>query len=287
MVKVGRRSEKRRGIIFKFLTTWCIHLDLLTSLDPEAFLLALRRFIAQRGTPFEVLSDQGTNFRGADKELKEVFAAMESELQEQLAGKKIKFCFNPPASPHFGGVWERDIQSVNKSLQVVIGAQVLQEEVLLALFVEVEGILNAKPLGHASSDVAYPDTVTPSTLLMGRWDASLPQVAYAPDTLTRRCWRHCQMMEDHFWTQFIRNYLPTLQTHQRWRQHTDHLMDTVVMIVDPQLPRAHWPIGKVIKLNTGDDGCIRTAEVRVGEKIYLRLVVRLVQLSALPEDDPS
>lgn len=82
MVKAGRRSEKRWGIIFKCLTTRCIHLDLLTSLDSDAFLLALRRFIARRGTPFEVLSDQETNFRGADKELKEAFAAMESELQE-------------------------------------------------------------------------------------------------------------------------------------------------------------------------------------------------------------
>lgn len=62
-------------------------------------------------------------------------------------------------------------------------------------------------------------------------------------------------------------------------------MDTVVMIIDPQLPRAHWPIGKVVKLNMSDDGCIRTAEVRVGEKTYLRPVARLVQLSALPEDD--
>nr|XP_061832460.1 uncharacterized protein LOC133616862 [Nerophis lumbriciformis] len=288
MVKAGRRSEKRWGIIFKCLTTRCIHLDLLTSLDTDAFLLALRRFIARRGTPFEVLSDQGTNFRGGDKELKEAFAAMDSQLQERLAEKQIKFRLNPPASPHFGGVWEREIQSVKKSLQVVIGAQVLQAEVLLTLLIEVEGILNAKPLGYVSSDVADPDPVTPSMLLMGRQDASLPQVTYAPDTLTRRRWRHCQMMADHFWTQFIRNYLPSLQTRQRWRQHTDHLpLDTVVMIVDPQLPRAHWPMGRVVKLNASDDGCIRTAEVKVGKKTYLRPVARLVQLSALPEDNPG
>lgn len=79
-----------------------------------------------------------------------------------------------------------------RSLQAVIGAQVLQEEVLLTLFIEVEGILNAKPLGCISSDVADPDPVMPS--MMGRQNASLPQVAYAPDALTRRCWVHCQMM---------------------------------------------------------------------------------------------
>ena len=122
VIKVGRRSEKRWGVIFKCLTTRCVHLDLLNSIDADAFLLALRRFIARRGTPFEVLSDQGTNFRGAERELKEAFAAMEPQLQERLAKQRIKFKFNPPAAPHFGGAWEREIQSVKKALQVVIGA---------------------------------------------------------------------------------------------------------------------------------------------------------------------
>ncbi len=85
VVKIGRRQEKRWGVIFKCLTTRCIHLDLLNSIDTDAFLLALRRFIARRGTPSEILSDQGTNFRGAETELREAFKEMEPRLREQLA----------------------------------------------------------------------------------------------------------------------------------------------------------------------------------------------------------
>ncbi|KAL3049857.1 hypothetical protein OYC64_012009 [Pagothenia borchgrevinki] len=211
---------------------------------------------------------------------------MMPQLQEELAKKQIKFRFNPPASPHFGGAWEGEIQSVKKALQVVIGTQSLQGEVLLTLLVEVKGILNAKPLGYVSSDLADPDPVTPSMLLMGRRDASLQQVSYATDTLSKRRWRHCQMMVYHFWVQFIRSYLPSLQVRQKWRQHTDGLLQgTVVMIVDPQLPRAHWPVGRVVKLNASADGCIRSAEVQVRDKTYLRPVARLVQLPALPDDD--
>ncbi|KAK0153723.1 hypothetical protein N1851_004487 [Merluccius polli] len=122
-------------------------------------------------------------------------------------------------------------------------------------------------------------------LLMGRRDASLPQVSYAPDQLTRRRWRHCQMM-DHFWAQFLRSYLLSLQVRQKWRQPTDDLLqDTVVMIVDPQLPRDHWPAGKVVKLNASADGCIQLAEVQVGDKTYLRPVARLVRLPAVPDDN--
>ncbi len=81
-VKIGRRVEKRWGVIFKCLTTRAVHIELLNSLDVDAFLLALRRFIARRGRPKEIRSDCGTHFHGADRELHEAFAAMESQLKE-------------------------------------------------------------------------------------------------------------------------------------------------------------------------------------------------------------
>lgn len=75
---------------------------------------------------------------------------MVPELQDWLglAGNQIQFQFNPPATPHFGGAWEREVQSVKRALQVVTGAQPLHEDILLTLLIEVEGILNAKPLGY-------------------------------------------------------------------------------------------------------------------------------------------
>lgn len=106
LLKIGRRTEKRWGAIFKCFTTRGIHIKLLNSLDVDAFFLALRRFIARRGRPKELHSDRGTNFRGAERE-REVFAAMEPQLKEQLTEYQIDFKFNPPSAPHFGGVWER------------------------------------------------------------------------------------------------------------------------------------------------------------------------------------
>ncbi len=195
-VKIGRRVEKRWGVIFKCLTTRAVHIELLNSLDVDAFLLALRRFIARRGRPKEIRSDCGTNFRGADRELREAFAAMESQLKEQLADYQILFKFNPPNAPHFGGVWEREVRSIKAALQVAVGSQSVSEDVLSTVLVEVEGILNSKPLGYVSTDVADLDPITPNLLLMGRRDASLPQVAYASEDMGRRRWRHCQNLVD-------------------------------------------------------------------------------------------
>lgn len=210
-------------------------------------------------------------------------------LQVELAKQKIRFCYNPPQSPHFGGAWEREVRSVKAALRVTVGSQTLTEEVLRTVLIEVESILNAKPLGYVSSDVADPDPVTPNCLLMGRPDASLPQVVYPEsELLSRRRWRHSQVLADQFWGHFIKRYLPTLQPRQKWQGDTENIKPgTVVMIIDHQLPRSLWPVGKVKDVRISADGRIRSANVQVKDKVYQRAVARLIQLPAIPEDEES
>lgn len=109
LVKVGRRTEKSWGILYKCLNIRAVHLDLLVDMDADSFLISLQCFIACRGKPFELSYDQGTNFRGGSRELHEAFNALEPALQDQLASEQIRFHFNPPNAPHFGGFWEREV----------------------------------------------------------------------------------------------------------------------------------------------------------------------------------
>lgn len=162
----------------------------------------------------------------------------------------------------------------------------MPEEVLRTVLVEIEGILNSKPFGYVSSDISDPDPVTPNTLLMGRPDSSLPQVIYPEsELLTRRRWRHSQVLADQFWSRFIRKYLPAQQTRQKWQKEKDNLtVGTVVMIVDPQSPRALWLVGTVKAVCPGSDGRVRAAEVKVKDRTYLRPVARLIKLPAFPDD---
>lgn len=68
-----------------------MHFDLLPSIGVDSYLMALRRLVARRGTPAEVYSDQGTNFKAGEKELREAFSSMSPELQKLLAKQKIAF----------------------------------------------------------------------------------------------------------------------------------------------------------------------------------------------------
>lgn len=166
-----------------------------------------------------------------------------------------------------------------------MGTQSLSEDVLHTILVEVEGILNSKPLAYVSADVANPDPVTPNILLMEWRDASLPQAVYASETIGRHRWRHCQNLIDQFWIRYLRDYLPTLHSRYKWQKPTERLtLDTVVMIIDPNLPRAQWPIGRVVKLIPSRDGCIRTVEIQVRDKIYTQPVAHLVPLPGLPDN---
>ncbi|KAJ8359378.1 hypothetical protein SKAU_G00159030 [Synaphobranchus kaupii] len=192
--------------------------------------MALRRFISRRGMPAELYSDQGTNFWGGEKELREAFAELSPDLKQQLAKQRIAFNFNPPAAPHFAGVWEWEIHSVKTALYTT---------------------------------VIYPET----------------------ELLSRHPWRHSQVLADHFWSSFIRNYLPCLQTHQKWHvTPADITADSVVMLMDPQLPRSFWPIKHVTKVHPSADGHVRSVNLRIGDREYTRLVVRLVVLPAIPAD---
>lgn len=235
--------------------------------------------------PLSFCQTKGTNFKGGERELKESFIALHPELQAQLASQQIRFIFNPPSSPHFGGCWEREIRSLKAALHVTIGSQTVTEEVLRTVFIEIEGILNSKPIGYTSSDIADPDPVTPNILLMGRRDASLPQVVYQDsELLSRKRWRHSQLLADHFWNHFIRHYLPNLQIRQKWKtEEADLQVGDTVMIVDQHLPRALWPVGRIVQVFPGLDKRVRSAEIQVNGKTYTRPVAKIICLPSLPD----
>eukprot|EP00064_Thunnus_orientalis_P004040 superscaffoldBa00000353_g4051 len=116
-------------------------------------------------------------------ELLEVFRALHPTPQAKLGKYQIVFTINPPSAPHFGRVWECEIRSVKTTLNANVKAQIILEEVLNTMLIEVEGILNSKPLGYLSTDVADPEPITPNLLLMGRLDTALPQTVYQESEL--------------------------------------------------------------------------------------------------------
>lgn len=124
---------------------------------------------------------------------------------------------------------------------------------------------------------------------MGKRDASLPQAVYTgTEILGRRRWRHSQILADLFWSRFIRDYLPNLQIRHKWQKDSSKMEEgTVVMIMDPKLPRGLWPVGKITQSMPSKDGRVRTVEVTIDGKRYVRLVARLVILAPMETTSPE
>ncbi len=116
-VKHLRKTEKRYGCLFTCLIMR-IHLEVAHSLGTDSFVTCLRRFIARRGKPSIIYCDNGTNFVGANRELRESLTEWNQErIANMLSQQEIKWVFNPPPpSPYggeFGSAWELHQKGVN------------------------------------------------------------------------------------------------------------------------------------------------------------------------------
>ncbi len=78
--------------------------------------------------------------------------------------------------------------------------------------------------------------------------------------------------------------MPGQQLRQKWNREHPNLNDSaVVLVIDSQLPRASWPIGRVVRLLPSQDGRIRVAEVAINERTYVRPVAKLIPLPQIDE----
>ncbi|XP_059048070.1 uncharacterized protein LOC131843444 [Achroia grisella] len=276
-VTVGRQHHKRYVALFTCLTTRAVHLELTTSLSTDSAISALRRMMARRGKPTEIWSDNGTNFHGADAELRR--AAIEAS-REDAANHRIRWRFISPSAPFMGGAWERLVRSVKTALAATLHERHPSEETLVTLLCEAEYTVNSRPLTHVSTEPDDEEALTPNHFLLGgSGKVQTPGSFEDTDIDSRSHWKRAQRLADHFWSRWLREYLPELQ-HRREPRGTGQPLriGDLVLIVDSNLPRNTWPRGRVIAVFPGPDGVIRVADIQTKNGVLRRPTKRLVVL---------
>ncbi|XP_055623054.1 uncharacterized protein LOC129766511 [Toxorhynchites rutilus septentrionalis] len=280
-VVIGRRTEKRWGMIATCLTTRAIHIELVNSLSTNSCIIALRNFLSRRGTPRTIRSDRGTNFIGASRELKRLREIIDyDQVAKEFVTAETSWHFNPPLAPHMGGSWERLIQSVKKNLLVICPSKKPTEEVLRSCLIEIEGTLNSRPLTHVPIDNESSTALTPNHFLLGSSDGSKPFTSLDDSgALLKQSWRTSQALANQFWKRWLSDYLPEITRRTKWYADEKPIsVDDIVVIVDPNLPRNSWPRGRVIATHPSKDGRIRSATVKTSTGDYDRPVTKLAVL---------
>ncbi|XP_068734548.1 uncharacterized protein [Montipora capricornis] len=243
--------------LFTCATSRAVHLELVPSLTAERFIKALARFKGRRGTPTLIVRDNGKTFK-------------DSRVQAYCQRDGTKWRFNVEAAPWWGGFFERLVKSVKLSLKKCLRNARLNYDELSTTLVEVEAVLNSRPLTYVYDEFEEP--LTPSHLVIGRRILSMPSKNYSIDVphtqqaLSRRA-KFLQSILNHFWNRWQAEYLTQLREQHRCSKRVSSLrkvqVGDVVCIHEKTIPRQLRRLGRVQRLLPGPDGEVRSAVVKV------------------------
>ncbi len=279
----GDNTEKVYFVLFTCLTFRAVHLEPLDSMSATSFLLALDRFVARRGCPATILSDNGTNFRAAHGQLRRLWKEAREATQIWRRYEKIKWSFTPPYGPHFGGIYERLIAATKRTLYHIFPPKkAVRSEHFHTALVVTEGILNSRPLTYFSSEPDAPRPVAPADFLGAQPYSSLAPVPRDSRT-AQHTWRQLQILLDRLWRRLAVEIRPYLQTITKWRKpQREFQPDDVVAFLEED-ERGLWPLGRVLEVEKStQDHKVRKLIIKVGSAVYRRPVSHVALL--LPSD---
>lgn len=277
---VGRRKQKRWGVLFTCLTTRAVHLELAHSLSGESLVMAIENFVNRRGPPKVIRSDNGSNLVWAAKNYK------------NRLGREITWRFIPPATPHQGGAWERLVGSVKRALSQLNIPQELSDEQLQNFLIKAEALVNARPLTEIP---IHPDrpALTPNHFIYGNsngeTDTPIEDVEEDPELTYERI-----LQQDHehkqlismFWNRWAKEYLPLIAARKKWIRRTEPLaVNDLVFICEP----TGWVRGIIEEVfYDPETDQVREVIVRTSKRSYRRAATNVAKINtAIPTSTPG
>ena len=288
IIKEGRKYPKRYCVLFTCLSSRAVHIEVTEKMDTDSLILALRRFVARRGSVRTIRSDNGGNFVGTENEMKRAWEEMDhSKIAAHLSLQScdwISWERNVPVASHMGGSWERQIRTVRSVLSSMLKSQseLLNNESFCTLMTEVEAIVNSRPL--TLEDINNPESMplTPNHLLTLKPKVVMPPpgVFQKGDLYCRKRWRVVQHLANVFWSRWRKEYLQSIQTRSKWTEKKRNFQTgDVVLLKEQDAIRNRWPMGVIANTFPGEDGLVRTVEVRIASgSVLKRPISKLVLL---------
>ncbi|KAJ8719806.1 hypothetical protein PYW08_011981 [Mythimna loreyi] len=271
--------------IFVCLATKAVHLELVTDLTKEGFMAALNRFVARRGKPQSITSDNGTNFVGTSNELHRFLQDSSSQISSAAAQEGIDFLFIPSYTPHFNGMAESAVRSTKYHLRRLLQLTHFTYEEMHTCLTQVEAILNSRPITALNSDPTDFTPLTPAHFLIGRPLVSVPHPQLTERITSLERYKRIEFVKQHFWKRFSNEYITTLQQKTKWSTASSELkLGSLVLIKDKTLPPLRWALGRCVAVFPGThDQVARVADIRIKGGTIIRRAFN--NICPLPEAD--
>ena len=251
----GRADHKVWVAVFTCMVTRSVHTEIEHKIDATSMINAIVRFSARRPGIKKFWSDNGTNFTAAAKILKEEMKKWAVTGRECLMERGLEWEFIPSGTPHYGGVWERIVGLFKRHLTMISSGDVLQIDTFATILVDIEAILNKRPLTAMSSDPSDPEPITPSHILYPATFAH-SSATIIPDngkdyaTHIGCAWKRAQARIDAFWRIWSKDYLSLLHNRSKWQKEVKGIeIGDIVIIVDESTVRNIWKTARVVSID--------------------------------------
>ena len=232
-----------------------------------------------------LMSDNATNFLGSRRQLRRQLLQVDHDfIRKNLLNQSIEWRLNPPSAPHFGGVWERLVQVVERVLLISLGSAKLTPDVFSTIVTEAECLVNSRPLTHVRSDNKDNDLFAPNHFLLGRPFANVPTLLFQESaSLKSTSWTQVKQRLQQIWKRLLQEYVPTLNQRREWTSKEAALeLGDVVWLLEEWTPRKIWPLGRVTRIFTGPDKTARSCELKTALGSLTRPAVKLQHVYPKP-----
>lgn len=268
-------DEKSWFVIFTCAVYRAVHLELVSSLSTQGFIQALRRFIARRGRPKVIYTDNGSNFVGTVNLMEKLNW---TEIVAQTEARRIRWIFNPPSSPWWGGWWERIVGLIKQLLRKRLGRDVLDYEDMITVLCDCEQLVNTRPLTYLSEDPNELVPLSPMMFLNELTNSDVVDLDKIESTAFQKKYAHRQEIRQELRERFRKEYL-SLLVHKNVRQSGYQLIKVgdVVIVETENKKRVDWPIARVVEVFPGKDGVVRSVKLRIAKNGKFSEIDRPIQ----------
>ena len=283
-----KEDNKMWICLFICAVTGAVHLEVVADLSVSTYIRCLKRFVSRRGLPHKIVSDNEKTFQGAANVIKRIME--DPKFTRHLSRVGVRWQFNIEQVPWWGGMFECMISSTKRCLRKMIGQSKLSYDELNTMVIEVESIINSRPISYLSTS-NIEERLTPSHLMIGRCIINLPDKLcfqhededYVPNLMTEVIMKRMKYYAtlNRFWKRWTGEYLLGLcEAHIHYKKRSSSgkfSVGDIVIVHNDKKPRGFWNLGKVEKTLPGRDGLVRSAVIHVytndkQTKLFLRLV---------------
>ena len=223
---INENSEIKKAwvCLMTCMVTRAVHLEMVLNMTSIAFLNALRRFIAGRGKPDEIVCDNTMQFKLANEVINLVWGdvIMCDEVQSYFSNEKIKWRYIVELAPWMGGFYERLVGLIKRCLKKCIGRNLLDSDRLSTVLKEAESVVNSRPLVYVGEDISSTIALTPCHFLCLNPKTGIPEceilkkdtdfkLTDSSSNQLLKTWKNWQKLLDKFWAMWREEYLTSLR----------------------------------------------------------------------------